>query len=123
MKCPSCGRENPATSIRCSQCRTALFDASDDRTMDSPATTSGSTHGDTKPAAAESDLQSSTLVRTPSGATPSETAKMGMTRSGAFDRCLKFARQLCEAITCTSPTSVWAVPSLSCSVMMFRPSL
>jgi len=72
MKCPSCGRENPVTSIRCSQCRTALFDSSDDRTMDSPATTSGTTHGDTKPAAAEAELQSSTLVRTPSGATPSQ---------------------------------------------------
>ena len=77
MKCPSCGRENPATSLRCSQCRTALFDSSDDRTMNSPATNSRTTHGDTRPAAAESDLQSSTLVRTPSGATPSQSRPGG----------------------------------------------
>jgi hypothetical protein len=65
MKCPSCGRENPESAVRCSQCRAALHDSIDDRTMDTPGF-SGTTDGDAKPSAALSDYKG-TMVRTPSG--------------------------------------------------------
>src|SRR5215813_7636704 len=65
MKCPSCGRENPETAIRCGNCRTPLHDSMDERTMDSPGY-SNTSHGDVQPSFAVSDLKD-TMVRTPSG--------------------------------------------------------
>jgi hypothetical protein len=73
MKCPSCGRENPETAIRCAHCRAELHDSIDDRTMDSPGQ-SGLTHGDAKPSFAPSDFKD-TLVRTPSGHSHSHIRK------------------------------------------------
>jgi eukaryotic-like serine/threonine-protein kinase len=85
MKCPSCGRENPESGVRCSQCRAALHDSIDDRTMEIPGF-SGATRGDTKPSVAASDFKD-TLVRTPSGHSPSQSRSAG--GSGGRSRMLE----------------------------------
>src|SRR5215470_18779219 len=85
MKCPSCGRENPETAIRCGECRTPLHDVIDDRTMDSPEY-SGTTHGDAKPSFAVSDFKD-TMVRTPSGHSSSQGRSSGA--SGGRSRVLE----------------------------------
>jgi len=61
MKCPSCGRENPESAIRCGYCRTPLHDSIDDGTMDSPGQ-SGAVPGDAKPSFARAYFKD-TLVR------------------------------------------------------------
>src|SRR5713226_7407932 len=63
MKCPSCGRENPESAVRCTDCRVLLHPSFDDRTMDGP---SDSTKGATQPARAESQNNTASMVRTPS---------------------------------------------------------
>jgi len=85
MKCPSCGRENPESAVRCSQCRTALHNSIDDRTMDSPGQ-SGMMHDDTKPSLAQTDFKD-TMVRTPSGHSPSHSQSSG--GSGGRSRVLE----------------------------------
>lgn len=77
MKCPSCGRENPESAIRCGNCRTPLHDSIDDRTMDSPGQP-GVVPGDVKPSPAPSDFKD-TMVRTPSGYSPSQSRSGGST--------------------------------------------
>src|SRR4030095_2294093 len=89
MKCPSCGRENPETAVRCGHCRAQLHNFADDRTMDSPEH-SGKTHEDAKPSLAQSDFKD-TMVRTPSGHSPSQSRSGG---SGGRSRVLELGDEL-----------------------------
>jgi serine/threonine protein kinase/tetratricopeptide (TPR) repeat protein/TolB-like protein len=85
MKCPSCGRENPESAVRCTQCRARLDDYADDRTMDAPA--SSASHGETLPSRTESSIKAPSMVRTPSGHSPSQSRSS--TSSGARSRVLE----------------------------------
>ena len=84
MKCPSCGRENPESAVRCTDCRVPLHTSMDERTMDGPA---DSTKGATQPARAESKTNAASMVRTPSGHSPSQSKSSS--GSGARSRVLE----------------------------------
>jgi hypothetical protein len=71
VKCPSCGHENLESAVRCSDCRVPLHTNLDDRTMDSPAKPTN--RETTQPSRAESSAQTSAMVRTPSGHSPSQS--------------------------------------------------
>jgi serine/threonine protein kinase/tetratricopeptide (TPR) repeat protein len=75
MNCPSCGHSNPDTAIRCSQCRAVLSPSFDDRTMDTGARPfhSGETHVEPS----ESQAKAASMVRTPSGVSPSQSRSAG----------------------------------------------
>src|SRR5258708_37274415 len=85
MNCPSCGRENSETAVQCNQCRTALHNYADDRTMDSPA--QPTSRGETQPSKAESGNKAPSMVRTPSGVSPSQSRSAS--GSGARSRVLE----------------------------------
>src|SRR5258708_30602761 len=85
MNCPSCGRENSETAVQCSQCRTPLHSLADDRTMDSPA--QPTSRGETQPSKAESGSKAPSMVRTPSGHSPSQSKSSS--GSGARSRVLE----------------------------------
>src|SRR5882762_2747275 len=85
MNCPSCGRENSETAVQCSQCRTLLHNYADDRTMDSPA--QPASRGETQPSKAESGSKAPSMVRTPSGVSPSQSRSAS--GSGARSRVLE----------------------------------
>jgi serine/threonine protein kinase/tetratricopeptide (TPR) repeat protein len=85
MKCPSCGHENPESAVRCTDCRVLLHSFLDDRTMDGPA--DASNQGATQPSRAESKTNVSSMVRTPSGHSPSQSRTSG--GSGGRSRVLE----------------------------------
>src|SRR5258707_5419912 len=71
MKCPSCGHENPESAVHCTDCRVPLHTPLDDRTMDGPP--DATTRGASQPSRAESNTNVSSMVRTPSGHSPSQS--------------------------------------------------
>src|SRR6201993_217838 len=75
MKCPSCGHENLESAVRCTDCCVPLHSSFDDRTMDGPA--DASNPGATQPLRAESETNVSSMVRTPSGHSPSQSRGSG----------------------------------------------
>jgi len=70
--------------VRCTDCRVLLQPSFDDRTMDGP---SDSTKGATQPARAESQNNTASMVRTPSGHSPSQSKSSS--GSGARSRVLE----------------------------------
>jgi predicted Ser/Thr protein kinase len=85
MNCPSCGQQNPESAVRCGKCRAPLRDFSDERTMDTPASSGDLT--DTLPARNDSSTKAPSMVRTPSGHSPSESRSSG--GSGPRSRVLQ----------------------------------
>ncbi len=57
--------------MRCGKCRAALQSFADDRTMDNPASSGGLT--ETQPSRADSSSKAPSMVRTPSGHSPSQS--------------------------------------------------
>ena len=70
--------------MRCTDCRALLHPSFDDRTMDGP---SDSTTGATQPSRAESQNNTASMVRTPSGHSPSQSKSSS--GSGARSRVLE----------------------------------
>jgi serine/threonine protein kinase/tetratricopeptide (TPR) repeat protein len=85
MKCPSCGRENPDSAVRCIVCRAPLPNFADDRTMDAPANPSSPSA--TQPSRQDSSTKAPSMVRTPSGHSPSQSRSPSA--SGARSRVLE----------------------------------
>jgi len=68
---PSCGHENPESAVHCTDCRVPLHPSIDDRTMDGPP--DATTREASQPSRAESNTNVSSMVRTPSGHSPSQS--------------------------------------------------
>jgi len=71
--------------VRCTDCRVLLHSSFDDRTMDGPV--DASNQGSAQPLRAESETNVSSMVRTPSGHSPSQSRSSGGT--GARSRVLE----------------------------------